>query len=64
MTYWKFLKPSVDEGVCNYDSGNDIDISESKESIASVINSENEENEGLMCDATAERSRLEDRDDW
>lgn len=63
MTYWKFLELSVEE-VCNCDSGNDIDISESKESIASVINSENEEIEGLMCDATAKRPRLEDQDDW
>lgn len=64
MRYWKFLKQSSDEEVCSYDSGSDIDISGSKESIASVINSENDENEELVGDATAKRPRLEDQDDW
>jgi hypothetical protein len=42
VIYWKFLKQSSDEEVCSYDTESDIDISESKESVASVIKSENE----------------------
>jgi hypothetical protein len=48
--------------VCNYDS--EINISESEESVTSVINSKNEETEALVSDARAKRPRLEDLGDW
>jgi hypothetical protein len=63
VRYWKFLKQSIDEEVCNCDSRSDIDISESKKGIASGINTENEEIEELVGYSTAKRPRLEDQDD-
>jgi hypothetical protein len=58
------LKQSSDEEVCNYDNGSDIDIFESKESIATVINSENDEIEEVVGAATVKKPKLEDQDNW
>lgn len=40
----EILEPSSDEEVCNYDSGSDVDIFESGESVSSMTNSKNDKN--------------------
>jgi hypothetical protein len=60
---FKVLEQASDE-MCNYDSRSATDISETEDSVSSVMNSRNEETEELVGDARVRKSRLKDQGDW
>jgi hypothetical protein len=61
-----FLERSSDEECSNNDSGSEVDISDSEESVTSAINSEDEgtEEESASASVGVKRSRLENQCDW